>query len=89
MLSREVRRQVAESTRDTLHRTKAQAASAAYGAGAVVTGLMSLLFSALRIMTKGSHKNTIVRTEAEARAFLSEQRCQFRRELGLDGPASR
>lgn len=87
LLSKEVRKKAAESTRDLLRGSKAHAASAAYGASVLLTGLTSLLFSALRILTNDGHKNTIVRTEAEARAFLSEQRHRFRRELAAATPA--
>lgn len=87
LLSKEVRKRAAESTRDVMGKGL-HAASAVYGTSALLTGLSSLLFSALRILTGEAHKNRIVRTEAEARAFLSEQRKQFRRELGLDPPHS-
>lgn len=82
LLSKEVRKRAAEHTRDVM-RQGVLAASAVYGANSLLIGLSSLLFSALRILTGDAHKNRIVRTEAEARAFLSEQRQQFRRKLGL------
>lgn len=81
-LSAEVRRYSAERARETKQRgSPIYAASAAYGAGPVVRGLAALYFAMLRLVSDGAQNNIIAKSEAEARAYLDEQRRIFQSKL--------
>lgn len=83
-LSAEARRYAADWNREAHGRAPILGANASFGGSAVVRGATALFQAVVKLVTGGGIHTHQARTEAEARAFLAEQRRSFRAKLGRD-----
>ena len=82
-LSSEARRYAAEQNREAHKRGPVYGANATFGGSMLMRGTAALLLSMMRLVGGGGIRTHLTATEADARAFLAEQRRRFRAQLGL------
>ena len=80
-LTAEARRYTAARVREDKLKGRMYLASASFGAGRIARAMMSLFYAMLRLTSRGDHTNYIAKSEADARAFLDEQRLYFQAQL--------
>ena len=81
-LTAEARRYAADHNREVQQRDTRPRASALFGGSMLVRGVATLLTAGIRLVGGGGIHTRLAGSEAEARAFLAEQRQIFRAQLG-------
>ena len=82
----EVRRFAAERNREAAARGPVYGANATFGGSVIMRGMTALFLSIIRLLGGGGIRTHMAATEADARAFLDEQRRIFHEKLSRERP---
>ena len=84
-LQAEARRFAADHNRAVVRQYgEVHSANAIFGGSVLMRGMGALFLAVIRLVSSSSAGTHLAGSEAEARAFLAEQRRRFREKLGLD-----
>ena len=85
-MSAEVRRFAAQKNREAAARGPIYGANASFGGSAIMRGVGALFLAMIRLLGGSGVRTNLSASEAEARAFLDEQRRSFHAQLSRERP---